>query len=107
MHQKRKRLLMPLPTFNYCDMYGGLVQFDTLKAVFEQLQRFGNATSSCPLEIGNYYMKNVQIDDQDFAVVMAAFPAGKYAANVEITDAYGQKAVKFVTVDMLVSFTKK
>jgi Protein of unknown function (DUF1091) len=97
---------MSLPKFNYCDLYGGLVQFDVIKSLFLQLQKYGNVTSPCPIEAGHYYLKNLQIDDRDFGVLMGAFPVGNYASTVDLTDEYGPKVVKFASIEIFGAITK-
>jgi Protein of unknown function (DUF1091) len=106
MQRKRKRHIMALPKFNYCDLYGGLVQFDILKTLFLQLQKYGNMTSPCPMEAGNYYLKNLQIDDSEFGALISAFPAGKYFSTIEITDDYGPKGISLANVEISLALSK-
>jgi Protein of unknown function (DUF1091) len=106
MQRKRKRHIMSLPKFNYCDLYGGLIQFDIIKSVFAQVQKYGNVTTPCPIEVGNYYLKNLQIDDKDLGAIITALPAAKYFSTVELTDENGPKVVTFANIECSVALNK-
>jgi hypothetical protein len=104
--QKRKRLILPLPKVNYCELQAGATSFPVLKNIYEELAKYGNYTSACPFECGNYYLKDLQIDDTKFAAITAVFPEGKYIVRVDVTDENESQPVNVASLDIVGVFKK-
>jgi hypothetical protein len=104
--QKRRRLLLPFPTFNYCELTLGAVAFAPIKALFKEMSRFGNYTKPCPFVVGNYYVKDVQLDDSKYTVMTRSFSSGKYVISFAVDDENGAKAIFIGNVDIYFTFRK-
>jgi hypothetical protein len=104
--QKRKRLLLPFPTFNYCELTSGLVAFAPIKTLFEEMSRFGNYTKPCPFVVGNYYVKDVQIDDSKYTAQTGSISSGKYILHIDADDANESEPKSIANVDIYFTFRK-
>jgi hypothetical protein len=104
--QKRKRLILPLPKVNYCELQTGLASFPVFKNIYEELAKYGNYTSPCPFECGNYYLKDLQFDDTKFTGMTAVFAEGKYIVRVDVTDENESQPVNVASLDIGIIFKK-
>jgi hypothetical protein len=84
---KTKRQIIALPDVNYCDVRRGMfgVMF-VYKDLLEDLYKFGNLTSMCPLKKGYYNMKNILIKDNLFPPYVLRLGSGTYMVLLIVLD---------------------
>jgi hypothetical protein len=80
--------------------------FPILRTIYEELAKYGNLTSPCPILPGYYYMKDVEIDDVKYANVLTAMPDGKYVMHADVTDENSKKPISIVGLDVYCTFKK-
>jgi hypothetical protein len=93
---------MPIPKFNYCDLFRGLVAFGPIKTLVSEMNRYGNLTRECPVQ-GYSSIVDFEIDEKKYGAFAYTFPIGKYLIHCDVADENKPKAINIIGIDLYVN----
>jgi hypothetical protein len=63
----KKRLFFDVPKMDYCDLLRGFAtKLRIVKKLIDDLRKFGNIITPCPMQPGYYYLNQFWIDETTF-----------------------------------------
>jgi Protein of unknown function (DUF1091) len=101
---QNKRLVLPLPALNYCDMMRGqVVPLDILNVVLDNLKQYGKLFNYCPIAPDIYYMNGFFFNETASPLTRMLRPGYKYMVKVIMTDENLKKAMSIFSVQVFFS----
>jgi Protein of unknown function (DUF1091) len=86
-----KKLVFPIPKFNYCQVKDVSDKIPFLHSIIAELSRFGTIVQSCPLQTGHYYLKEGFIDESAIELDRVLTSGQQYTLRIEVTDEYNKR----------------
>jgi Protein of unknown function (DUF1091) len=102
---KGKRLLMPMPKLNYCDIIRTSKHVPIVSGIMEQLANFGNTSLTCPIRKGPYYLHEFFVDDTSLSVVSLFASNSRMMAQVVLQDENGKSPINVFKYAIFVKYT--